>query len=69
MTGLRNRRNLDQQQQQHPQPNSPQVMKHQQQHTAPPIEQLKQQRSFEKPVNKRIEQEQFYPHETQSERG
>merc|ERR1719150_2086938 len=32
-------------------------------------EQLQKQRSFEKPINKRMEVDQLWPHETQSERG
>ena len=41
----------------------------QQQHIPVRQEQLQKQRSFEKPVNKRMEVDQLWPHETQSERG
>ena len=75
--GMRNRRGLEQQQQQHAgqqqqQQQHPQPTLHtlqQQQHIPVRQEQLQKQRSFEKPVNKRMEVDQLWPHETQSERG
>ena len=76
--GMRNRRGLEQQQQQqqhagqqqqvHPQPTM-HAIQQQQQHIPVRQEQLQKQRSFEKPVNKRMEVDQLWPHETQSERG
>ena len=80
--GMRNRRGLEQQQQQqhagqqqqqqqqqlHPQPTL-HALQQQQQHIPVRQEQLQKQRSFEKPVNKRMEVDQLWPHETQSERG
>ena len=73
--GMRNRRGLEQQQQQqHPGQQQqlhaqPTMHALQQQHIPLRQEQLQKQRSFEKPVNKRMEVDQMWPHETQSERG
>ena len=64
--GMRNRRGLEQQQQLHAQSTLHTI---QQQHMPGRQEQLQKQRSFEKPVNKRMEVDQLWPHETQSERG
>merc|ERR550532_2619056 len=70
--GMRNRRGLEQQQQQQQHGGQQQQQLHalqQQQHIPVRQEQLQKQRSFEKPVNKRMEVDQLWPHETQSERG
>ena len=66
--GMRNRRGLEQQQQLHAQ-STLHTIQQQQQHMPGRQEQLQKQRSFEKPVNKRMEVDQLWPHETQSERG